>query len=229
MNPTPKTRVPRVDLNGRAYAGSQRQIQTYVNEHPGILTQAVGTALGLNEEILSGLSWVSPLKAESYREYRDGDFLRAVGLGHLEGALKKFWPQRGPCWDALARIPNGCVLVEAKSHLPEVYGGGCGAGEISRPKIVEALEQTKRWMGVPPQTDWLGSLYQSANRYAFLYFLRQICDVEAFLVNVYFVNDPHSPTTRAQWGEGLKKVEQELGIENKASFYGSVFLDGAHP
>ena len=179
----------RTDTTGRAYAGSQRQIQTCVNEHPGILTQAVGTALGLNDEILSGLSWVSPLRAESYREYRDGDFLRTVGLGHLEDALKKFWPQRGPCWDALARIPNGCILVEAKSHVPEVYGGGCGAGEISRPKIAEALEHTKQWMGVRPEVNWLGQLYQSANRYAFLYFLREICGVEAYLVNVYLVGD----------------------------------------
>ncbi len=215
----------RTDTTGRAYAGSQRQIQTYVNEHPGVLTQSVVSALDLNQSTAAQLSWVSPLKGGGYREYRDGEFLRAVGLGHLEDALKQFWPQRGPCWDALARIPNGCILVEAKSHVPEVYGGGCGAGEKSRPKIVDALEQTKQWMGVPPETDWLGKVYQSANRYAFLFFLREIAGVEAYLVNVYFQNDPHSPTSSAQWEEGLKKVEQELGIQSKAPFCGSVFLD----
>ncbi len=215
----------RVDASGRAFAGSQRQIQTYVNEYPGILTQAVGNALGLNNEILSGLAWVSPLKAEGYREYRDGDFLRAVGLGHLETALKDLWPQRGPCWDALARIPKGCILVEAKSHVPEVYGGGCGAKEKSRPKIAEALEQTKQWMGVPPEADWMGSLYQSANRYAFLYFLREICGVEAYLVNVYFVDDPHSPTTREQWEDGLVAVERQLGIDSTPTYCESVFID----
>lgn len=143
----------RTDDSGRAHAGSQRQIQNYVNEQTSILTDAVATALGLSSEIVSKLTWVSPLAKDRYREYRDGDFLRAVGLAHLERALKQFWPQRGPCWDGLAALPNGCILVEAKSHVPEVYGNGCGAGDVSRPKIVAALEQTKQWMGVPTDVD----------------------------------------------------------------------------
>jgi hypothetical protein len=35
----------RTDITGRAYAGSQRQIQTYVNERTSELSHAVGEAL----------------------------------------------------------------------------------------------------------------------------------------------------------------------------------------
>lgn len=123
----------RVDETGRAYAGSQRQIQTYVNEHPVELSRAMSVSLGLNG-IDQSILWVSPLATQSYREYRDNDFLDALGLGQFAGAMRRFWPRGGPCWDALARITGGgCILVEAKSHLPEIYGSGCGASQVSLP------------------------------------------------------------------------------------------------
>ena len=80
-------------------------------------------------------------------------------------------------------------------------------------------------MSVPSDADWLGKLYQSANRYAFLYFLREVCGVEVYLVNVYFVNDPHSPTTLAQWEEGLIEVDRQIGFNRKPQFSASIFLD----
>ena len=62
--------------------------------------------------------------------------------------------------------------------------------------IQSSLARTKEWLGVSPDADWLGRLYQSGNRLAYLYFLREIGKVDAFLANVYFTGDPHSPTTR---------------------------------
>jgi len=59
-------------------------------------------------------------------------------------------------------------------------------------------------MGVSPDADWLGRLYQSANRLAYLYFLREIGKIDAFLANVYFTGDPYSPTTRQEWDEGIR-------------------------
>jgi hypothetical protein len=72
---------------------------------------------------------------------------------------------------------------------------------------------------------WLGPLYQSANRLAHLYFLRDIGNIEAFLLNVYFVDDPHSRTTRQEWNDGIKLVNEQLGITNPIPYAGSVFLD----
>jgi hypothetical protein len=42
------------------------------------------------------------------------------------------------------------VLVEAKSHVPEVYGNGCGASGGSLSLIQSSLARTKEWLGVSP-------------------------------------------------------------------------------
>jgi hypothetical protein len=216
----------RCDSTGRAFAGSQRQIQTYVNERPAELSSAVADALAAYAMSSSAIRWVSPLASESYCEYRDADFLEALGLGHLASKLRQFWPRGGPCWDALAQIDGGgCILVEAKSHVPEIYGGGCTASPRSLPLIQSALSRTKLWLGASPDADWTGCSYQSANRIASLYFLREIGRVNAYLVNVYFTDDPHSRTSRQQWDIAIKQVNEQLGMTQDVPYSGSVFLE----
>jgi hypothetical protein len=219
------TNVSRTDSTGRAYAGSQKQIQTYVNQRTQVLNSAVAQSLSRYDLDEKDIHWVSPLAADRYSEYRDSEFLELVGLGQLAPRLREFWPQRGPCWDALARIQGGCVLIEAKSHVAEIYGGGCGASPRSRQKIQEALDVTNAWLGVSPDADWMGPLYQSANRYATLYFLREIAGVQAFLVNVYFVGDlPPRTTAREDWNAAIGGVNRELELVREVPYSASVFL-----
>jgi len=221
--PCPKD-FSRVDSTGRAHAGSQRQIQTYVNERTEALNSAVAQSLSQYNLDEKDIHWVSPLAADTYSEYRDSEFLERVGYGHLAPALRKFWPRNGPCWDALARIEGGCLLIEAKSHVTEIYGGGCGASSRSKERIQAALESTKGWLGVSSEVDWTGRLYQSANRYASLCFLRKIAGVQAFLVNVYFIGDPRTPTTRDEWDAAIRSVNQELGLVGEVPYSAEVFL-----
>jgi len=221
--PCPKD-FSRVDSTGRARKGSQRQIQTYVNEKTAALNSAIAQALsqyGLNE---SAIHWVSPLKEDTYSEYRDSEFLERAGLDHLVPALRKFWPKKGPCWDALARIEGGCLLIEAKSHVPEIYGEGCGASPRSRQKILATLDATKAWLGVSPDIDWTGRVYQSAKRYAYLYFLREIARARGFLINVYFIDDPRTPTTRDDWDAAVRSVNRELGLVREVPYSAALFL-----
>jgi hypothetical protein len=97
---------------------------------------------------------VSPLAADTYSEYRDSEFLERVGLGLLAPRLLEFWPQGGPCWDALARIEGGCLLIEAKRHVKEIYGGGCGATSArSKQRIQKAFYATKAWLAVSRDVD----------------------------------------------------------------------------
>src|SRR5579863_7279000 len=159
--PCPKD-LSRTDSKGRAYAGSQLQIQMYVNERTDALNSAVAESLSSYD--VRDIHWVSPLAADTFSEYRDSEFLERVGLGLLKSRLLEFWPKRGPCWDALAQIENGCLLIEAKSHVQEIYSGGCKASPESRDKIKSAFDATKAWLGVSPEVDWAGRLYQSANR-----------------------------------------------------------------
>lgn len=209
----------RVDDSGRAYAGSQLQIQLYVNRRADELSQHVLEALPSLASLGSDIRWVSPLESERFVEYQDRAFLRAVGLEHLASQLSGFWPSGGPVWDALAAVGfekypgvKGVILVEAKSHASEVYGGGCRAAPRSRKTIEAALGATKAWLGVPENADWAGPLYQSANRLAHLYFFREVARVPAWLVNVYFLDDPHSPTTLEEWQPAIAQVKAELGL-----------------
>jgi hypothetical protein len=215
--------MPRCDDTGRAFAGSQRQIQFYVNEQPSVLGQAISDALKTH----FSLRWVSPLKSEGYREYWDSAFLKALGLPQHCRELNRFWPSGGPHWDALACIQNstdGVLLIEAKSHVAEIFGNGCGAeAPSSVKKIEQAIAATKQWLHVGHQVDWKGPLYQSANRIAHLYFFTEILGVEAWLVNVYFTDDPHSPTSRTGWQGGIADVKKSLGI-SEVPHFADVFL-----
>jgi hypothetical protein len=80
---------------------------------------------------------------------------------------------------------------------------------------------------VRPEADWLGCLYQSANRLAHLFFLCEIGKVEAYLASVYFTGDPHSPTTRQEWDKGITTVNEQLGIAGSVLYSASVFLEAA--
>ncbi len=216
------------DITGRAYAGSQRQIQTYVNERTSELSHAVAEALQPGNLDESAIRWVSPVVADNHSEYQDKEFLGIIGAGHLAPKLPKFWPHGGPCWDALARLDGGgCVLIEAKSHVPELYGNGCGAAGDSLALIQSSLVWTKAWLDVSQDADWLGPLYHLANRLAYLYFLREFGKVDAFLATVYFTGDPYSPTTRQEWDNGIKTVNEQLGIANPVPYSASVFLEAA--
>src|SRR5262249_52571226 len=117
--------MPRCDRDGKAFAGSQRQIQFYVNERPLVLNQAISDAF----KTALDLRWVSPLASERYREYWDSAFLRALGSSQYSKQLSNFWPNGGPHWDALAveSRTRGVVLLESKSHVSEIFGDVCGA------------------------------------------------------------------------------------------------------
>jgi len=224
--PELKSKQVRCDALGRAYAGSQRQIQFFVNEKPELLNLAISDAFGKTFP----LRWVSPLKNEKFKEYRDSQFLEALGLRRFKGNLSGFWPARGPRWDALACVEDGTdgvLLLEAKSYVSEILGPGCIAtADTSIQRIENSIAKTKSWLQVDSSANWTGPLYQSANRIAHLYFVREVLGVEAWLVNVYFIDDPHSPTSRADWDVGITSLKADLGIGD-IPFCANVFLSAA--
>jgi hypothetical protein len=177
------------------------------------------------------LIWVSPLEKDRFREYHDRKALQQLGLSKYEHEMTEFWPSGGPHWDALAiaetRQGPGVVLVEAKSYPTEMFSSGSDASERSLPQIKRALAETREKIGVSTEADWLGPLYQSANRLAFLHFLRNRIHRPAWLVNVYFTDDPvpERTTTRSQWDAALRAVKEELGIQGlDVPYTGEVFL-----
>jgi hypothetical protein len=184
----------------------------------------------------SKIRWVSPLASENFTEYRDERFLGVLGLERYSGELQEFWPKGGPCWDALGTLESpsglGVVLVEAKSHGSELVGELKAKDPESLRKIGEALAETKkRRCGPNPDSyDWTRPYYQAANRLVFLHFLRSR-KVEAWLANVYFLNDPHfrdSPHSPDEWGPIIDNMKQALGLVGRDMPYTvNLFLEAS--
>jgi hypothetical protein len=216
----------------RAHRGSQRQLQDYVNQKPEVLDAAILAVLPPRlTELGASIRWVSPLARADYQEYRDGDFLAATGMPDAASQLAEFWPSMGPCWDALGvisdpggRLKPGAILVEAKSHISEIYGNGCQAAGESLYKIDRALAEAKEWLSVEGDADWLGPLYQYANRIAHLYFLLKKVGRPAWLVNLYFLDDPIGPTTQEEWQLEIQNVKDSISLPQRISNAVDVFL-----
>jgi hypothetical protein len=192
-----------------AARGSLKWIQRSVNQHRAILDAALHAA-GVKGQI----QWLSPLYEDDRAEYRDGEFLRRLGLGECEGALREFWPSRGPQWDALARTDREEVLlVEAKAHVGEICSPGTQAGPNSAARIEKALLETAASLGAASKAAWKDTFYQLANRLAHLRFLRQQ-SVDARLVLVNFIGDSDigGPISAREWMAAYQIVEHVMGL-----------------
>ena len=208
--------------HGRATKGSQLHLQNLVNESPELLNGLLFSASPkLRAFATEEPRWVSPL-ADDYREYQDKRFLEVLGLGSLSDRLKAFWPRGGPVWDGLATVPGahatGVILLEAKSHEREAMSDsyGCRAKGNGRRTIETSLTAVRGALGVRADADWLGPLYQPANRLAHLHFLRAN-GVETWLVFLYFTGDAdqQGPISATGWTGTLSRIEEGLGLHRR--------------
>ena len=103
--------------------GSLKNLQIAINDKKVFLDEEIAKVIGKKMSI----DWKSPLKADSYAEYRDDDFLRVLVLNKIIYPLREFWPKNGPQWDALGINGDEIVLVEAKANIPEMVSPGTGA------------------------------------------------------------------------------------------------------
>lgn len=216
--------------------GSQLQMQLLANNEPSKLQSEVLEALPSLKIHEPQLRWVSPLEKDGFREYKDADFLDAIGLSALGPLLKQFWPDRGPHWDGLAIVERrsgdfGVLLVEAKAHTEEIKSGGMRASaNASKQQIQRAIHATQNWLTVPEKTrgNWYGENYQTANRIAHLYWLRQVAGIDAWLLHLLVVEDrTYIPTPREAWSSAIAEVENELGLnEGFVPHYGHAFING---
>ena len=183
--------------------GSLKWLQRAIEHRPDLLQPAE----------LARIEWISPIRADDFAEYRDGDFLSAVGLPHLTDELSAFWPKRGPQWDALGRVSNTVVLVEAKAHIGEFLSPPSQASAASRAKIDAAFGSVRAALGVTTKTDWAEVFFQYANRIAHLWFLREK-GVSAELLFVSFLNDTvmDGPSTAETWEAAFAVANHALGL-----------------
>lgn len=216
--------IVKQNQNGK---GSLKDIQLLINQYPVLLNK---TLINKIESLKNDdFKWLSPIKEKYFAEYSDNDFIELLNL-KLETPLVEFWPKSGPQWDALGKSKNGAVfLVEAKANIPEIVSPATKAGQKSRLLINKSLNETKLFLNINNDVDWSGKFYQYTNRLAHLYFLRVINGVDAYLVNIYFLNDKtvKGPKTKEEWEASIQVMKTYLGVgRHKLSKYMiDVFID----
>ncbi len=111
--------------------GSQRLLQDAVEFCPDYLLASLQLGGGISTG--ETVSWVSPVRDDGYREYKDAEFIERLDLtDRLKTPLSDFWPRSGPRWDALGMSSsNRPILVEAKAHIPEAASPGSSASAES--------------------------------------------------------------------------------------------------
>ncbi|MBR0899576.1 hypothetical protein JQ616_31885 [Bradyrhizobium tropiciagri] len=196
-----------------ASAGSQRWLQIAVNRKPEILESALRSsgAIGTAASVV----WVSPLRDDDFREYRDMTAIAKAGITSLRKPLAEFWPARGPVWDAVGvtseRIP---VFVEAKAHIPEAASPATKASPQSFELIEKSLGEARKFYAPNAKAVWTNLFYQYANRLAHHYFLTQLNGLKSSLAFVYFVNadDMQGPRSEEEWHGAIRLIHAALGL-----------------
>lgn len=213
------------DPNGH---GSLKDIQILINKNQSLIDREIKKSL----KGLSGreIVWTSPIESDDFAEYRDNDFIENVGLDKSEIKLNEFWPTRGPQWDALAKTKEGdIILVEAKANIPEIVSPATGASESSKELIDRSLLETKEYLNIKNDIDWSGKFYQYTNRIAHLYFLREKCKRNAYLINVYFIGDKsvNGPESILEWQGALIVLHTYLGLSHHklSKYMADIFID----
>ena len=186
--------------------GSLKWLQRAVNSNPACLEHAD----------IGAVRWLSPRRDDDFAEYRDAAFLKLLGLSHLTNALREFWPQRGPQWDALGLAGDRIILVEAKAHIDEFLTPATAARGAARAKIDAAFSATRKALNASGGADWCDHFYQYTNRLAHLHFLRAN-KVDARLLFVSFIGDEemNGPHTESEWFSVFRAADYALGLPKR--------------
>lgn len=202
--------------------GSRRWLQVAVELAPGLLEASFRQAgvLGPTET----LRWRSPVAATRYEEYRDTAVLKLLGIDALpHRSLTDFWPYGGPVWDALGVTSSGTkILLEAKAHIAEAASNGTAASAATRDRIDSTLAEVRKHYAPRAKVPWTGSLYQYANRLAFLYFFSRLNTIPTKLVFLDFLHatDVKGPTTEEEWKGATELIHALLGLPSDLTRHG---------
>ena len=193
---------------------SEHWLRVAVNERTHLLNSAIATTFGWSAD--EKIRWLSPISSDDFAEYSDEAFLKRLGLEGLATPLTKFWPERGPNWDGLARTDSGkVILVEAKAHIEEMVDFSSKASSPASLAMIEcSLEMAKVAYGARHDAPWPKPLFQFANRLAHLYFLVKMNRIDAYLVFLSFADAPDvpRPATIQQWEGAHRLALRCLGL-----------------
>ena len=203
---------------GNGY-GSECHLLRYLGRHRGLFNQRVLSCVGGTK-----IEWLD-FKFDPKNTWPDAEL---AGMDFLsdgapaKDAWRNFWPQTGrpPNWDAVGRITvegnEEWLLVEAKANLAEIKSDCMASRDGGLGKIIDALNDTKKALGVASDRDWLSGYYQFCNRLAVLRFLTSE-GVASRLLFIYFCGDRGDaqrvcPEDETGWAEALDAQSTHVGL-----------------
>lgn len=223
-------------LMGIGY-GSEFHLLRMLGRHRTQFDRELLTRLTADGVRASAVEWLdnpfNPRNRTRDGEWKSVDFLPDKGGEDW----KRFWPDKRagvanregvPSWDAVGQLQSDrgteWLLVEAKAHEQEfaALSGKCGAGDVSRRKISDALRDTFRFCGGSaddwPRVEsfWLGRGYQLANRLATLRFLISR-NQPARLLYIYFTGDSYKtcPRNATRWRALITETYSKLALPER--------------
>ena len=162
-----------------------------------------------------------PGSGKSSISKRAYEYLRDKGMNvvylQMDERRKKYFPdpkytpeERRKAYELFAL--EGADLA-AKGHGVILDGTAAKVEmrHLSRKKIDKALAETQQFLRCNPKINWVAGLYQFANRIAHLYFFREKCGLDLWLVHIYFCNDQtHNIKTSKEEFEGAMLLAKKL-------------------
>ena len=198
--------------NTRATKGSKFWMQKIANDE--LLTARLEHLL--DEQ---NLRWISPLKAESFKEYQLSEpkiFSDVLGLSRDEFKAKfSFWATNQPLWDAIAVSEKTLYLFEAKAHVKETFSKISATNPDSLKKIsASMLKVFDELADAGNFATWTEKFYQLGNRLTFLHFMNQmtfpkINRVELILLNITD-DQTYLPTPQEIWTRHYEEIFREM-------------------
>jgi hypothetical protein len=206
---------------GNGY-GSECHLLRFLGRHRRYFNEQVCSAIGAET-----VDWLD-FGFDRTKRWKDAELtgLEFLPSSHpIRTAWSKFWPTRGnaPNWDAVGVATfekrDEWLLVEAKAHIEELFSDCKASDNGGRALITQALGQTKKSLGVPPDRDWLSRYYQYANRLTVLDFLRSN-GMPARLLFVYFTGDSFEPDPMHKFNCPKDEPGWKLALDAQSEWLG---------
>lgn len=208
--------------------GSEYHLLRFMGRHRKDLDKAIKDELRIAGEI----DWFdfkyNKSTKEYDREYIGIEFLKSESYySKIKSEWDKFWPNKDNAmnWDAIGKVGDTWLLVEAKAHAGELKSS-TNAGAESKEVIQNRFDELGRDKGIIT-SGWLKKYYQKANRLLFLYFLDSQ-KIKAKLVFIYFLNgyekDNTNIKTKPEWEKVLVEQDKYLNIVSNKWVKENVFI-----
>jgi len=208
---------------------SEFWLRKLINDNTDLLNDYL-----INNQIVhenESIEWLSPIIKDDFAEYYDEEFLDRLEIfkNKLQIPLREFWPKSGPRWDGLGRTnTNKCFLIEAKAHIEEAVDYSTGAtSELSIDLINNSIDKARKFYSDSKMSYWQKPFYQYANRLAHLYYLKELNQVNAYLIFIYFCNAPDvdKPTNKDEWIGHIRTIEKVFALNSKCKNKINIMID----